>query len=64
MLHTENQGLRMLEKRFRDSSKKSKHFALKHETAQGRNKDGVGTEGYISKFLPMFVDVLKCEVKS
>jgi len=64
MLHTENQGLRLLEKRFRDSSKKSKHVAPKHETAQGRSKDGVGNEGYISKFLPMFVDVLKCEVKS
>lgn len=48
MLHTENQGLRLPEKRFCDSSKKSKHFALKHETAQGRSKDGVGNEGYIS----------------
>lgn len=39
--------LRLPEKRFCDSSKKSKHFAAKHETAQG-SKDGVGNEGYIS----------------
>lgn len=33
------------------------------DVIQGRNRDGVRNEVYVSNLFPLFVDILQCEVK-